>query len=673
MSLRLRQLHLRIQTAEGLFGTKIAFSDGLVLLRADNTMGKSTCVQAIIYALGLEKMLGPSSAIPLAHVMTSYLDDGKKEVQVLESEVLVEIENHNGDILTVQRTVVGTRDLRLISTWEGPRLSNPNAAFAQHDYYVRDGGAAQNEAGFLRKLAEFVGWELPTVRRFNGSECPLYPEAIFPLFVVEQKHGWAGIQANLPTYFAIREMAKRCVEFVLNLDAARFIEERQRLEQEEAELKNRWKNLYNLAMLRLKSVNGRVIGLSEQPSAQWPLSISPVLEVFRSGAWISFESALGADRHELEKLELTPIETAGEASAGARAQLEIAQQQLSQHELVAGELLVELQSEQLQEASTSSRLVALREDRRRNKDALKLKAFGSEAGWRVIEHVCPTCQQHLADTLLPQGPIENPMSVEENITFIENQIATFEHLRNNAALLIERKKSELSTFRSEMEDLRIQIRSLRQTLLAPTSTPAIESVRMRIAIESRIRVIEQAMAEFDETLESFAEVAIAWRGLLEMKRALPFDGFSASDKGKLIRLQGLFRDQLKEYGFSSLNVDTLEISPETYRPTREGFDLGFDLSASDNIRTIWAYLQGLLELSAEQPMNHLGLLLFDEPRQQEAAEMSFERLLARAAKSKVRGQQIIFATSEPLSNIQRMTNGLDVQIVSFEGRVVAKL
>jgi len=673
MSLRIRQLHLRVQTGEGLFGTRIAFGNGLVLLQAENTMGKSTCVQAIIYALGLEKMLGPSNAIPLPHVMTSYLEDGQRELPVLESEVLLEIENHKCEFLTIQRTVVGGRDPRLVSTWEGAQLTEPAGSFVQRDYYVRDVGSAVNEAGFLRKLADFIGWELPTVRRFNGNECPLYLEAICPLFLVEQKHGWAGIQANLPTYFAIREMAKRCVEFVLNLDAARFIEERQRLEQEESELKNRWKNLSNVAVANLKPVNGRLVGLPEQPSAQWPLSTTPSIEVFRNGEWISFEGALASDKGELTRLELAPVETAGEASVAARSQLEGAQHTLAQCELIAGELLDELQWEQLQQASTESRLVALREDRRRNKDALKLKAFGSDAGWRIIEHVCPTCQQHLADTLLPQGPIENPMSVEENITFIENQIGTFEHLRENAALLIGRKEAELATFRSEMEGLRVQIRSLRQTLLAPSSTPAIEAVRIRIAIETRIRTAERVIADFSETMESFAEVAIAWRRVLEKKQNLPADGFSVSDKSKLARLQTLFREQLKEFQFSSLNVDTLDISPDTYRPTREGFDLGFDLSASDNIRTIWAYLQGLLELSSEQSMNHFGLLLFDEPRQQEAAELSFERLLARAAKSKTRGQQIIFATSEPLSNIQRMTNGLDVQVVSFDGRVVARL
>ena len=283
----------------------------------------------------------------------------------------------------------------------------------------------------------------------------------------------------------------------------------------------------------------------EQPSAQWPLSTVPSIEIFRDGAWTAFENALASDKSELRRLELAPVETAGEASVAASSQLEVAQKTLAQRELIAGELLEELEREQLQQAATETRLAALREDRRRNKDAQKLKIFGSESGWSVIEHVCPTCQQHLADTLLPQGPIENPMSVEENITFIENQIGTFEHLSENAALLIARKEAELSTFRSEIESLRAQIRSLRQTLLAPTSTPAIEAVRIRISIETRIRTAEQVIADFSETMESFAEVAIAWRGVLEKKRSLPADGFSRSDKTKLAQLQTLFRACLK--------------------------------------------------------------------------------------------------------------------------------
>jgi hypothetical protein len=245
-------------------------------------------------------------------------------------------------------------------------------------------------------------------------------------------------------------------------------------------------------------------------------------------------------------------------------------------------------------------------------------------------------------------------------------------LKENSVTLIARKKSELASFRAEIGGLQSQIRALRQTLVAPNSAPSVEAVRQRLDLESRIRSLERAALEFEELLENFSEIATAWRSLVERKRSLPSDGFTSTDKAKLDRLQTLLREQLREFGFDSLNPETLDISRETYRPTREGFDLGFDLSASDNIRTIWAYLQGLLELAHETPMNHFGLLIFDEPRQQEAEELSFVNLLKRAARAGQRGQQVVFATSEPLASIQGMTAGLNPQIVNFDGRVIVK-
>lgn len=672
MSLRLRQLVLRAQTAEGLYGTRITFNDGLVLLRANNNMGKSTCLQAIIYALGLEKMLGPSSSIPLPHSMTRYVEDGDREIPLLESVVLLEVENHRGERLAIQRSALGQHDERLVTTWEGPKLSNPAGTFTQRDYFVRDPGAAQNEAGFSRKLAEFVGWQLPTVRRFNGAECPLYLEAICPLFFVEQKHGWSGIQANLPTFFGIREMAKRSVEFVLNLDAARMIEERQQIEQQEVEMRSRWKNLITLVTANMQRVNGRVAGLPESPSTQWPLPVPPSVEIYRGSGWVGIQEAVDAARVELAGLDQQPVETAGTAAAAASAQLESSRKVLSDREIVAGQLLTELRGEELQLRATEIRLASLNDDLRKNKDALKLKGFGSNAGWSLIEHTCPTCQQHIADTLLSQVAVENPMSVEDNITFIKKQIETFERLKENSATLIGRKKSELASFQAEMDGLRAQIRALRQTLLSPNSTPSIEAVRKRVELEGLITSLERANLEFEEAIQNFSEVAAAWRLLVGRKQSLPADGFSQSDKSKLDRLRDLLREQLNAFGFSSLNPDSLEVSRETYRPIREGFDLGFDLSASDNIRTIWAYLQGLLELSNEALLNHWGMLVFDEPRQQEAAELSFQNLLKRAATSAARKQQIVFATSEPLANLQRMTTGLNPQIVHFEGRVLMR-
>ncbi|WP_445277814.1 ATP-binding protein, partial [Streptomyces sp. DSM 41033] len=52
-SLKLIAVRLRVETANGgQFGHTFTFQDGLNVIRGDNTSGKSTTLQAIIYALG---------------------------------------------------------------------------------------------------------------------------------------------------------------------------------------------------------------------------------------------------------------------------------------------------------------------------------------------------------------------------------------------------------------------------------------------------------------------------------------------------------------------------------------------------------------------------------------------------------------------------------------------
>lgn len=109
---------------------------------------------------------------------------------------------------------------------------------------------------------------------------------------------------------------------------------------------------------------------------------------------------------------------------------------------------------------------------------------------------------------------------------------------------------------------------------------------------------------------------------------------------------------------------TVDISEKTYRPVHEGFDLGFDLSASDMIRVIWAYLFSFMEVSREVAGNHPQLLVFDEPRQQEAARPSFEQLLRRAAMNGAQGSQVLFATSEEERGLGEMLQGLPHSMMS---------
>ena len=125
--------------------------------------------------------------------------------------------------------------------------------------------------------------------------------------------------------------------------------------------------------------------------------------------------------------------------------------------------------------------------------------------------------------------------------------------------------------------------------------------------------------------------------------------------------------------FSSCDIEQLHISEETYRPNHDGYDLGFDVSASDMIRTIWAHLIGLLEVSAEFGLNHPGLLVFDEPKQQGAAEVSFVALLDRASVARSRNQQVIFATSEDRAGIVSEMKSRADHVIEFEGKILTPL
>ena len=673
MSLHLRQLKLHITTSEGLYGVEIPFEDGLVIIRADNTKGKSTCIQAIIYALGLERMLGPSSAVPLPHVMTEYIEDDGAEIPVLESDVFLEICNEHGQAMTIQRTVKGERDSRLISTWDGGLLSDPTRQYRQHDFFVRDSGAATHPYGFHQHLASFIGWKLPTVSKFDGGESLLYMETIFPLMIVEQKHGWGGIQSNLPTFLRIKEVAKRSIEFLAGLDAYELAIRRQRLLQEESDLKQKWKVLLAECEAGICSIGGTINAPVTVPIAKWPPEIVPEIGLFRDGTWVSLQQTIRSDKSLFARLESEDIKIVDQVAEEVSEKLQEAKEILKERQFILSTRFEEVGSEKSQLEAIDIRLEALEEDLRRNQDINKLKNFGSVAGLAITSGECPTCHQPVIDSLLPHETLEDPMSIDENITFIKRQKATFTQMRINTVRVLDAKEKQLMSMRTETDEVRARIRALKQTLISDGRTPSIAAIHERILVDERIRLAEKIDYDFDLRLDRFSDLASEWKSIQERKAELPTKGLSQSDKYKLDILQKLFIEQVTQYGLTSVKPDLLRISEDNYKPTIEGFNLGFDLSASDNIRTIWAYLQGLLELSRQVETNHLGLLILDEPRQQETANISFAEFLKRSSSAARFQQQVIFATSETEENIQEMLRDVPHTCHSFVGRIVTRL
>ncbi len=165
----------------------------------------------------------------------------------------------------------------------------------------------------------------------------------------------------------------------------------------------------------------------------------------------------------------------------------------------------------------------------------------------------------------------------------------------------------------------------------------------------------------------------AYVGLLDEQSNLPKEKLSVDDRKKLETLTRQLQAQTAEFGFSTFPPSELSISEDSYRPEKEGYEIGFETSASDAIRLKWAYQLSLLELARSHSTNHPGMLIFDEPRQQSSSKVSFESLIKRAANAKRRNQQVIFSTSEDLETLRKVTDQLDCAEVIFQGYVLQRL
>lgn len=655
-------------------GADFEFASGLVVLRADNSTGKSTALQSVIFALGLEGMLGPSHAIPLAHAMTHRVTNPEgREVPVLESSVLLEVENSQGGVVTLRRHPKhGTVDSNLVTVFESAALTEGEWGH-RTDYFVRLPGAAQRERGFHRWLAQFLGWALPEVPRFNAAPSPLYFETVFPLFIVEQKRGWAGVLSRVPTHFQIRSAARRAVEFVLRLEGSNLALERQRLDAEAARVTAEWQAHVTRAEASARDVGGVVQDLPASPVATWPPSPEPSVLVPDSQGWHTLDVEKERVTDEIEALRVLDVPTAEEVAPELQARLRELNERLRAmsdlHDSIQRDLGIDL--EELD--SVRERRTRLNEELRRTQDAIRLRELGSPLHEWVAVEECPTCHQHLPEILLASMGDTPIVSLEHAERRIKEQSDLVDALERDLSATIEAKTLRREAIDSNVVEIQGAVRSVKQTLVGPGGLASIAHIRQVIELERRQGDLIETGEALRQVTLSLVPLAAEWRNVQGRLSELRNVDLAEEDETKLARLEAILVDQLRDYGFRSLPAGEIRISRERYTPTHEGFDLGFDLSASDMIRLIWAYLIGLLEVDREFDTNHARLLLLDEPRQQSTDPVAFRALLHRASNSGAAGQQVVFATSEPEDDVRAMLEGVPHSFIAFDGFILKPL
>lgn len=671
--MRLRQLRIVVGTTDGTYGTELNFPDGLVVIRAENSMGKSTCARSILVALGMEAMLTTSQQdLPLTPAMTVKLDGGTGSHPVIESDIWLEIENNHGRRVAIHRTVKGKRDKNLITVHMGPALTNPGH-YAYEDFFVNRGGSATRSAGFHLFLANFLGWELPAVQRYDGTEVPLYLQCVLPFFMTEQTRGWSSVLPPVPTHFQIRDAHKRAVELLLGMDAHKIALARQELQLRKTRLESRWsiqiRQLRELAV----AARGVLTCAPESPTATWPPQVLPFINVPQGKSWTSLTDRIQALKVRKAALEKIEIPSTASSLESVRMELADAESCVVSEQAVLSRLIGEHSAEEQEVARVEQRLAAIKEDIKQNQDARTLRQFGSRKQSSLAQGSCPVCHQSVADALVFLAPDQHVMSLDENIQFLQEQSRTFQGVLEQARKVAAARKLQVEVSRAAISKLRERVQQLRQTLISDGRAPSLAAVYERVELEGDLKQDLRFQQGFEEATSAFKGLAMEWRAIELGIEGLPDDDLSESDRGKLRLWQRSIREQLKEYGFKSLDAEELEVSAHTYRPEVEGFELQTSISASDLIRTIWAYQNGMLEVARVAETNHPGMVLFDEPRQQSSSDVSFVQLLKRVSSAIKFGQQVILFTSEERERLDQHLSDLPHHIERIEGRVLQKI
>jgi hypothetical protein len=658
----------------------LKFKSGFNLLRAENTSGKSTALQAIIFALAMERSLGPRLEVPLPYAMRERIHQHEDQPYeaVVQSYVELEIENQSGETAVIRRDVEGGRDRRLLRVWTGASIAQDVRA-SPRDYYVHQGGSAVNEDGFHSFLARFMGWSLPRVLKFDGRETPLYLETIFPMFFVEQKRGWSAVQGPFPTYLQIQDMARRVIEFLMDLDAAKVRRERAELRNQLDELTAEWKREIR-AIQERASFRLQVRGLPASPTAELNYAESVEAYAYHEGDWVPVPQLLSELRAEIGSIESEALPSAEMASSAAAFSLKAAQDRLVDQGAERESLRAEYIEQNAEHREFTTRLETLRRDLSRNQDALRLRNLGSDLGVSVAEDICPTCHQLVDNELLPSTH-GVAMGLEENITFIQSQLDLYEAAEGEARARLEELSARYAMISAAVEETRSTIRGLKQALVQASGSPSRALVERQVSIQAKVDQISYLQEAIDASLDLLRSLGQRWAELRSRLRELGSDELSEGDLLKLDLFERLIQERLGNYGFRSFQPTEVKLSRDNFRPIVRvdagGYlverEINFELSASDAIRLKWAYYFSLLTVGERFETNHPRLLVFDEPGQQEVRKeslLSFMQELGRDADAEA---QVIVATSVDRTYISDLAQSQSAHIIDYSEYILQPL
>ena len=238
------------------------------------------------------------------------------------------------------------------------------------------------------------------------------------------------------------------------------------------------------------------------------------------------------------------------------------------------------------------------------------------------------------------------MGVDDNKEYLVAQKKILEIYIKSINKEIEQQKEIIVFLAKEYEDTQSIIKYLEKDIVLNTNMATYKEI---VNLETKVKLYIKVEKHVHIIKKELNILANAWK-TNEMNKTT--HELSLKDNNKIDLLQTYFKKYLFEFGYGSKDSNQIHISKQQFekyfpvvRIDSRDQKMRINSSASDFVRSLWAYYISLFEVSKEKNGNHIGLFIFDEPAQHAMDENNQKAFLERL--SKLDGcQSIVFSSFE---------------------------
>lgn len=660
-SLIIKELKYIVETVKGnTYGATVQFDLGLNIIYGPNSVGKTSLVTGIIYALGGEKSLGIFQSKQNAFKPEFY--DSINGEKVATSQVVLLISNGEQTV-SLNRSIINKTNSVELKEYD----SQNN--LIKKSFLIASGDGVFSEDGLQAFLFEFLKWKVVDVPTYDSGVSKLYFENLLPLFFIEQRAGWAQIQARQVSRYGIREVKKVAFEYLMGLDRFNIHLKEIRKKEISEILSRRKQQLLDKEEDLLVVVNGKkedgIIKVQRTGTAR--TSIYDVITIL--------ENRYLEDQKSLNIIEETK-DTSTNQEETLREQVRITSYQVRK--------LVEKANSLIQEINGYEGYIErIKINQRKNKQVKKLEGLVKELNIAT----CPVCENPLLDhgdgscTLCHQKNENRISTPEENLEFLEDEKSTFEKIKDS-------KKLELRKTRAEIDNLKEKEKSLIENLDHQIKTyvgPELDKYRKKVLeldmLHKDIQLLKRTGERWNVLDGIRNEITKLTKELDTISEDIKKYQQSYNDGVTLSTVLSNFKNNVKAMRLLK-NKDELLNSiklnfQEHYTPFLEDFDLYNISSSSDNVRIILSYYLSLLQTSVQLTNPEIKfptLLIFDEPKQQNLDEVDLIKFIEIIEGLASKNIQVIMTTfNEGKENKERFEKYIKLEMKDSDDYLLKKI